>query len=252
MNAITASCVGLAGAGMAGQLAGVLPAPMGPLVALAGGAALGVAVTLGCVRPGLQWFGPAVSSAESPHVCLTFDDGPHPASTPALLDALRDAGMRATFFVLVDRAQQWPELTRRIAQEQELALHGLTHTAHLTFAKPSAGTRELRDAAGQLTQLTGAPIRWYRPPFGVTSPRLARAVEGTDLQTIWCTVRTRDGTNPDPDNLHSACARARAGDILLLHEGPDRPAPTELPRVLAELAARGLRSVTVGELLETA
>ncbi len=201
--------------------------------------------------PRLQVYAPAVlrGSAVRRQVALTFDDGPDPESTPALLAALDAVGARATFFVLIDAAERHPELIRAIAARHELALHGPSHDAKLAFASPAAGAAALTAAQRRLEELSGQPVRWYRPPFGVTSPRLGAALAKTELQLVWCSLRTGDGVGCSTDALRRACGLAMAGDIVLLHEGP-RPAREALPVILQDLRARGLEPVTVGTLLE--
>ena len=226
---------------------GALVTPWAPVVA---GLSLGTMVVLASAQPGWAVFGPAISRGASGRtIALTFDDGPDPRSTLALLDALNRAGARATFFVLVDRAEQHPELLRAIAAGHEVALHGPAHHPWLTVWRPARGAEELTVARQRLTELCGQEVRWYRPPFGGTSPRLAEALRLVGLQTVWCSVRTMDGGLRGERRLLAACRKARGGDIVLMHEGPG-PAVAVLPAVLDELAARGLRSVTVAELLD--
>lgn len=193
-------------------------------------------------------FGPALQRVEAPgRVALTFDDGPDPESTPALLEALRQAEMRATFFLLVDRAEEHPELARAIAAEHEVGLHGLEHSIKTSLMPPSWGARRLREGAERLGAVLDQEVGLYRPPFGITTPRLPLAVELAGLRTIWCSLRTYDGSGVAGDKLVEVCRGAVAGDIVLLHEG--RPGTTQVvPRILTELRERGLVSVTVGEL----
>lgn len=202
-------------------------------------------------RPSLQVYAPAVlrGPAGSGGVALTFDDGPDPASTLQLLEALERVDARATFFVLADRAEAHPELLRAIASRHEVALHGPSHDPRLVFVSPSVGARALQEASGRIETICGQRPRWYRPPFGVTSPRLAQALAGTPLRMAWCSLRTMDGVGSSPLALRRACGRAVAGDIVLLHEGP-RAAREALPVILQDLLSRGLRPVTVSELLE--
>lgn len=207
-------------------------------------------LVLASCHPGWQLFGPAVNRGPADdRVSLTFDDGPHPDTTPALLDALREAGMKATFFVLVDRCEEWPELLQDIASEHEVGLHGLEHHPWISIWAPKKGAEELREARRRLAELSGQEIALYRPPFGITSPRLVRAVELVGLRTIWCSIRPLDGILAAPERVKSSCQGARGGDIVLLHEGPGRPAAVVMAEILDDFRARGLRSVTVGELL---
>lgn len=239
----------LAGAaGLAGAV-GLIPAAGATALGVGCGLALGGLVAKACTDPGANWFGPAVTHIPSADaVALTFDDGPDPESTPALLAALDQAGARATFFVLVDHAERWPELLRAIAERHEVALHGLVHSSRLVWAHPREGAAQLVEACRRLQTLTGAAPSLFRPPFGVTSPRLAQAATAAGLTTVWCSVRTGDGTDARAAVVRERCRRAVAGDIVLLHEGP-RVARSLLPTVLQDLALRGLRSVAVGDAL---
>lgn len=243
----------LTGAASIAWLAGALPAAATAAVAFGAGATLVGVVGVGSMAPGLALFGPAIcrgptADPAGPRVALTFDDGPDPRSTAILCDALDAADARATFFLLADRARQHPELVRRIALRHEVALHGPSHDPWLTVLPPEEGARRLGAARETLAELAGAPVRWFRPPFGATSPRLAAAVAETGLVTVWCSVRTRDGVALADETLRARCRRIGPGDIALLHEG-DRPAVRVLPAILADLRDRGLQAVTVGELL---
>lgn len=231
-------------------LVGVVPpvaATVTSTVVLLGLVAL---VGLGSARPGWALFGPAITRADSgrPEIALTFDDGPDPASTPALLRALDEARARATFYLLADRVETHPGLARAIAEHHEVGVHGASHHPWLTVRDPGAGAAELGQAARRIAEITGVRPTTFRPPFGATSPRLAEAARRAGLTVVWCSVRTGDGGHLDPDTLRARCRQAGPGDIVLLHEGP-RAARVALPEILADLAGRGLRPVTVTELL---
>lgn len=246
----------IAGAAVAGAMllggasaAGFVGSTIAALGAAACAVALLAVVAWGSADPGLRLFGPAITAADTgrSEVALTFDDGPHPESTPALLDALGRAGARATFFVLVDAAERHPELLRALAASHEIGLHGLAHTPWLTLRSPAAGAAELREACARLEAITGAPVRWYRPPFGAISPRMTASVARAGLTLVWCSVRTRDGGRLSEEAVRTRCASAGPGDVVLLHEGRDATTRA-LPGILEDLGRRGLTAVTVGEL----
>ena len=119
------------------------------------------------------------TTTEEPVVALTFDDGPDPETTPAVLELLARAGARATFFMLVDRAEAHPELvSETVGAGHEVGLHGLDHT-RLTTLPPTEVYRRLRDGRDRLSRLVGAPIRLFRAPHGaqrVATVAAARAV----------------------------------------------------------------------------
>lgn len=250
---IVAGWIGLGGAGAVAWAAGGVPAPVA--LAAGGAAAAGTLVTLGVasMSPSLGAFGPAICRApvghDRPEVALTFDDGPDAVSTERLCDALDAVGARATFFLLADRAAARPDLVARVARSHEVALHGASHDPWLTVLDPGEGSARLAAARDALAAAAGRPVRWFRPPFGATSPRLCESVRRAGLTTVWCSVRPHDaGPFTGDKGLVARIRAARQGDIVLMHEG-DRSAARVLPTILAELGERGLRAVTVGELL---
>jgi peptidoglycan/xylan/chitin deacetylase (PgdA/CDA1 family) len=224
----------------AAAAAGVVPPQaMTPVGALA---LLGVvgSVVVASSRPELEVFGPVLVRARHPgRLALTFDDGPHPVSTPRILEALASHGATATFFVLADRCQAHPELVRAmLAGGHEVALHGRRHDPWLTTRSPARGAAEIREALEILATL-GARARRFRPPFGAVSPRLFEAARLAGVEVTWCSVRTRDGGRVTEEELKARCARAVATDIVMLHEG-DRPACRCLGEILAEWQSRAI------------
>lgn len=239
---------GLSLGGSTGAGAGLLPGPVGLGLGLGGAAALGALVAMGSARPDLQLFGPSVLRGTVPgRLILTIDDGPDPASTPRMLQILASFGVRATFFVLVDRVVLWPELLwAMLAGGHEIGLHGLTHSARLTWKNPVQGAAELRRGQRILGQYGAPPVRWYRPPFGAVSPRMYQALQIASLQMVWCSVRTGDGVKISEATLRRRAMRAGDRDIVLMHDGRG-PAPGLLPELLESWAMRGLQVGTVAQ-----
>jgi peptidoglycan/xylan/chitin deacetylase (PgdA/CDA1 family) len=195
-------------------------------------------------------------------VGLTFDDGPDPEATPAVLDALAAGGATATFFVLVDRGRDHPDLVRRArAEGHEIGLHGPDHRRLTTL-----GRREvldgLRRARADLEAIAGAEVRWFRPPFGSQSPATYLAARRAGLVPVVWTAEGEDWVDQPPEQVAATImGRVRPGGMILLHDGlagdPREPAtPDPLHGVRGEivapllegLAAAGLRGVPVGEL----
>ena len=185
-------------------------------LALAGGAAW---VAIASARPELGLFGCPTTQVRR-GIALTIDDGPHPETTPALLAALAAHGAHATFFFLADRARQHPELVRAtVAAGHEIGLHGLTHSACLTWKVPAEGSRWLQAGVDALREAGAPSIRWFRPPFGVVSPRLFASAKAAKLDVAWVSLRSGDGVVVRPEVLRSRLERAREGDVVLIHDG---------------------------------
>ena len=227
-----------------GAAVGAVVAGWWLLAGLSGLAALGVGA-LASARPGLGLFGPVILNVPA-GIALTIDDGPDPESTPRLLAILDAAGAHATFFFLADRVIRYPELvTAVIAGGHEVGLHGLTHSARLTWVAPSRGEAWLREGV-RVLQAAGAPeVRSFRPPFGVVSPRLFASARAAGLAVVWVSVRTGDGVDISGERLRKRLASAVSGDIVLIHEG-NGTTLAELPAALAGWTAK----TRVGSLAE--
>lgn len=208
--------------------------------------------------PRCALLGPNLRRLLSParEVALTFDDGPDPATTPAVLDLLDAAGARATFFVVGRRAEAHPELVREVVRRgHRLGNHTHRHPAGFAFLPPAALRREIGRAQGALAELAAAPPRWFRAPAGIRSPWLEPVLASLGLGLVSWTRRGFDTVSGDPDRVADRLLDGlAAGDILLLHDGggartPDGGAVVlrALERVLGELDRRGLGSVALPE-----
>lgn len=162
----------------------------------------------------------AAGEPASRAVCLTFDDGPHEAVTPRLLDVLKDQGARATFFVRGDRASLRPEVLRRMVGDGHLlGHHSWSHTepSQTSAAQLMAEVRRTRE---WLRQELGADSAWFRPPHGKLS--VAKAL------SLWAAGLTVALWNVDPGDVFRSQPREvldwfsanppQAGDVVLLHD----------------------------------
>jgi peptidoglycan-N-acetylglucosamine deacetylase len=189
-------------------------------------------------------------------IAITFDDGPHPRGTPAVLRELERAGARATFFVVGEQVERRPQLAAEIvAAGHEVAIHGYRHIL-LLRRSPRALRDDYERAADVIATATGVNPSLYRPPFGVFSlPALllVRRLGWTPL--LW----SRWGRDWEADTTarviaSRASANLAAGDVVLLHDAdfyssPDswRKTVAALPTVLASAAATGEQLVTINQ-----
>ena len=195
---------------------------------------------------------------DRPCVALTFDDGPDPQVTPAVLDALARRRARATFFVIGRAVEAHPELARRIVREgHELGNHSFSHARGSPFRGVAGQHREIARGEAAIAALTGGRrVRLYRPPFGVTSPPFVVAAGDRGLRLAAWSLHGRDARGGDPARIAArVLRRVRPGDVVLLHDGHDLPGarrsdcPEIVERVLEGLRERGLACVTLTELL---
>ncbi|MFF1869174.1 polysaccharide deacetylase family protein [Kitasatospora herbaricolor] len=173
-------------------------------------------------------------------VALTFDDGPHPDSTPALLAILAAGGRTATFFLRGDQAERHPGLVREIHRAGcGIGNHSFSHP-HLTGLRPAEIEAEIERTQRTLSRLTGTRPTVFRPPYGESDRVVRAAATAAGLTEVLWTVDTRDWAGADPEGIAGAVATARAGDVVLLHDAGQRNTVDALPFVLAALARRGL------------
>jgi peptidoglycan/xylan/chitin deacetylase (PgdA/CDA1 family) len=177
-------------------------------------------------------------------VALTFDDGPHPEGTPALLDLLGEADVRATFFLVGEQAERWPRIAERIAAEgHEVALHGYRHR-NLLRVPPRALARDLDLGARVVEETSGRAPALYRPPYGIFSPAGLAIVRRRGWKPL---LWSRWGHDWRRFTTAEQIAREVAsdlghGDVLLLHDadhysaaGSWRNTLAAMPRILQEL-----------------
>ncbi len=199
-----------------------------------------------------RWRGPR----NSPHVALTFDDGPDPEGTPRVLDALDELGLRATFFVLGERALDTRDLVEEIAlRGHQLGTHGHQHARHL-LRSPAWVRRDLERSRAAMAAL-GHPARWFRPPYGQATGATLVVARSMGLRTVLWSAWGREWTPSSPQDVAARVAkRLRPGAIVLLHDS-DRFGPPgmwrvivdALPLIADEVRRSGLSAVTLDELV---
>lgn len=161
------------------------------------------------------------ATAAHPQVVFTYDDGPTPGRTPAVLRALAEFDATATFFVLMTSVRANPELLADVvAAGHEIALHGVDHR-HLPTLAPRVVEDNLRRGKGELEDAIGREVRWFRPPYGDQSPATWRAIRRAGMTSVIWSATSWDW-NPQVDNdtrVAMATMSMRPGSIVLLHDG---------------------------------
>jgi len=192
---------------------------------------------------------------EQPEIALTFDDGPDPQNTPAVLKILQSYGAHATFFVLGSQVQHYPGLTERIAQDgNELGDHSMSHHS-LRKLPPERLTYELRSTADLIKELSGRSPHFVRPPYGYYNSLVVQTAEKMHMQIALWTIDTRDWSGRSAQAIASCVlSQLKPGEIVLLHDGggPRQRTIHALSTILSGLKLRGYRAVTLSELLEDA
>jgi peptidoglycan/xylan/chitin deacetylase (PgdA/CDA1 family) len=177
---------------------------------------------------------------------LTFDDGPDPDGTPAVLEALYRLGASATFFMLGAQVARYPQVAAAVvAAGHEAAVHGFSHRNHLARG-PVDVCRDVTRAASLVAAATGTRPTWFRPPYGVLTSASLVAARRTGLRPVLWTAWGRDWEDRSPAQVAVTVRRQlNPGGTVLLHDsdcttpvaGSWRTTVAALPRV-AELADR--------------
>ena len=213
------------------------------VVALGGLAAAGTYMVCG-LRPGSQLFGRALIAPSNPadgpeEMALTFDDGPNPTCTPYLLDLLGRYGARATFFVIGQFAAQERALVRRAHEEGHLiANHTWTHP-NLFRTDQKTTREELQRTSDEIEQITGAPVRFFRPPYGLRRPATLTIARELGMTPVTWNLIGNDWTpltaEGIADRVRTLTARNTERGFatnLVLHDGDHRTLTGDRSRTL--------------------
>ncbi len=191
-------------------------------------------------------------------MALTFDDGPDPVNTPKLLDVLRAASVRATFFVVGERAARAPELVREMAAAgHEIENHSWSHSS-LWLCGPRRTAREISRVQELVADLTGRAPRFFRPPWGMVNLALFPTLRRLGMRCVLWSDQPEGLRAVAPDEIATRVVRSAApGAIVDLHDAEGvRGAPGRLlealPRMLEGLHAAGYACVSLTELLSGA
>jgi peptidoglycan/xylan/chitin deacetylase (PgdA/CDA1 family) len=229
-----------------------------PLFAATALVPVALAVFVGVRFPETGIFARAVHRGLSgrAELALTFDDGPDPRWTPAILDLLEEHGHRATFFLIGERAARYPELVQEIHRRgHEIGNHTWSHSYRTPLNSPAWIEAELNRTRGLIEPLTGKRLFWFRPPVGLISPRVAAGAERAGVEIVCWSGTARDGTDrvSAEESVRRLEAALEPGAILVLHDTRidlvSTPSAHEiLSRLLPRMESRGLQSVTLSEL----
>lgn len=183
-----------------------------------------------------------------PLAALTFDDAPHPLYAPLLLDTLRRAGVKATFFCIGRNALAYPYFVRDMVRDgHEIGNHTFHHV-RLDSLEKSAVLMEIQSANQVLERITGRPVRYFRPPGGRFSPTVLEAVRELNMTIVFWTDDPGDFQNlPDTTLVNRLERKLRRGGILLLHDNVLSTIQI-LPDFLRLAERRGIQLGTVDEL----
>jgi len=192
-------------------------------------------------------------------VALTFDDGPSPEWTPKILDELKKADVKATFFMLGKNVERYPEIAKRVAAEgHEIENHTYGHRV-LLYYKMNELEKEIRDTEKVIKDVTGQSTKYFRPPKAWVTGDEKRKIKEMGYGIVLWTLNSKDWVSfHDKQITQYILYRIRPGDIILFHdsgavfstEGGDRSQTVKtIPRLVKKLKERGYSFVTINELV---
>ena len=183
---------------------------------------------------------------EDKKIAITFDDGPDAVFTPALLDGLKQRNVKASFFVIGQESEKYPELIQRMKEEGHLIGNHTYHHVELTRVDAQTEQKEIEMTNEVLEQITGERPVFLRPPYGSWREEILQDMEMLPVKwnidpLDWCTKSTGD-------IVRKVVTQAEENGIILLHDcyGPSVEAGLQIIDTLTEA---GYRFVTVDELI---
>ncbi len=252
-QALTAAALVLATAAV------LLSGGMVRIALLCGTAVVYLVVTgLGVAFLSLQLFGRSICRVPTLEkaVALTFDDGPDPVRTPGLLDLLAARGVKATFFCVGAEVLKAPEIVARASREGHLVgNHGFGHSNLTNFYGVGRLRGDIGRAQAAITEVTGRPPEFFRPPIGLSNPRVFRVAGELGLKVVGWSIRSLDTKGAPVDAVIGRVRGGlRPGAIILLHDGhqdPDRVLGL-VAKLVDSVKADGYQFVRLDELLSGA
>jgi peptidoglycan-N-acetylglucosamine deacetylase len=193
-------------------------------------------------------------------VALTFDDGPSPLWTPQILAGLKDAGVKATFFMLGEHVEKYPDVARMVAdQGHEVENHTYSHHVLIYYTMEEL-ENEIHKAEQVIREVTGVTTRYFRPPKAWLTEAEKSKIKELGYETVLWSLNSKDWvTFDDKYIVRYLVKHIRAGDIILFHDsggvfstegGSRHETVLSVSLLIRKLRERGYRFVTVRELLE--
>lgn len=183
-------------------------------------------------------------------ISITFDDGPHPEFTPRVLSTLADFNAPAAFFLIGSKIQGNEDILRRMdAAGHEIGNHSYTHSYFIDFKRCAGFMDELNRTADAIFKVINKRVKFFRPPFGVTTPQVALASEALSYDVIGWNVRSLDTSINDEDRLAERVReQIRPGSVILFHDTSDKTVRV-LERTLRYARENGYKVVSLERLL---
>jgi len=197
------------------------------------------------ILPGGYWRKNIASHQDKSTLHLTFDDGPYPETTPALLDLLDEFGVKATFFFIGKHIRLHPDLALQVLERgHDIGNHSMTHRLMLTLSKAEI-EREIDDTNALITDISGYKSRLFRPPYGLLDNRTARMLQNRRMVRVYWGAMASDFKPIGTDKVvERILQQIKNENLIVLHEGGNKIAGQTLAstrRILKITLDKGYR-----------
>jgi peptidoglycan/xylan/chitin deacetylase (PgdA/CDA1 family) len=185
-------------------------------------------------------------------VCLTFDDGPDGEITPQVLNILKRYHVKASFFFVGNKIEQYPEIINTAYQEGHLVLSHTWSHRQLNAMEEQEIRREVEMSEDKIYELIGERPAFIRPPYGEVDEKVARAIKNRGGKIILWSIDTLDWSQKEKNNIvKNVTEHVRPGDIILMHCDSDKTETVKaLPEIITILRQKGYQFVDLGEMLQ--
>ncbi|MBI2259135.1 MAG: polysaccharide deacetylase family protein [Flavobacteriia bacterium] len=176
-------------------------------------------LTVGVFNLKFNYFFKSISSLSKNYLYLTFDDGPHPIVTPKLLQILKQEGVKASFFVIGEKVEKYPELVKEIDfNGHSIGNHTYSHSNFIATFSTSKLKEDILKTKKLLETILGKKNELFRVPVGISNPRFGKVLNDLKLKSIGWSFRTFD-TKKEPDFLAKRLNKQlNGGEIILFHD----------------------------------
>ena len=198
----------------------------------------------------LNYFSTAIHSGNQEGISLTFDDGPNPKFTEKFLDLLKKYDVKATFFIVGKNIEGNEAILKRIVNEGHIiGNHSYKHVGWYNTLSSSKILADIELCNKLIKDVTTKDLIFFRAPFGLTSPNIAKALNKSDHISIGWDFRTFDTMSKDEDQLFNKMKKnAKSSSIMLLHDNNDITY-NALEKFLSYCKENGIKIVSLDEMI---
>ncbi len=185
-------------------------------------------------------------------LAITFDDGPHGERSEEILRILRKHECKASFFLIGSRAEEYPEILKMMVEDGHLlGNHSYSHSKSFPLYNRARIHRELKKTNGILEAASSGPIRFFRPPFGVSNPRIAGGLKGSGMEVAGWSIRSFDTGNQAAEKVvNRILTKIEPGSVILLHESSEHILEI-LIKILPAIREAGYQCITLDQMFQT-